>query len=99
MARARRLHDLAYASTWGWYLPDWPHYRRPLLKDPWFVVFMLLAIGTGIALVGQGQYVAAAFALFVLPFGGGGSRRLLAGIDERDKAYRIREKLAQRNGA
>lgn len=41
--------------------------------------------------------MSAFLALGLVPLAGGGSRRLVVGINERDKAYKIRAKLARRS--
>jgi hypothetical protein len=66
-------------------------------KDPWFLVASTLAVGVALALALQGRFVFAGIALIVLPSGGGNLRRLIVGIDERDRTYRIRARLEQGN--
>lgn len=73
--------------------PDWPNFRRPMHKDPWFLVSVGLGLCIAIRLLVIGQYLPAILAPIVVPLMGGDSRRLIVGTNERDKAHRIRERM------
>jgi hypothetical protein len=91
LARLKEIDDAAYASTWGWFLPDWPRFTRPLLADRWFQGTCVVA---GLGLVGgavQGEWVGAIAAAVLTPFWAGNLRRLVAGTNARDRAHRVRE--------
>ena len=93
MSVLKRAHDIAYASTWGWYLPDWPNFQRPVHKDRWFLASTGLALCVAVGFLMTGQYLPAVLTPILMPLASGGTRRLFVGTNERDKAHRIRERM------
>lgn len=81
-----------YASTWGWCLPDWPNFTRPLRRDRWFLGACVVGVLLLTVDAFQGRAVDAVVVPFTTPLAAGYLRRLVTGVSERDRAYRARQR-------